>query len=145
MPPSAIFAVLHLQCFNYHYKIFIAIIHFVIHELFKIPVMHFYVLPKISISNKPLQISKLHAETSSQLFHSLSKALICKNSCNKASRLLFIFIHVRTGHTHFIKKKLDMHFLGAYKACYSVFQFYKPQKNPLAIRAGQYYCYGNTL
>ena len=43
----------------------------------------------------------INSETSSQLFYSLSIPLFFENSSSKASRLLFLFIRVGTGHAHF--------------------------------------------
>ena len=58
----------------------------------------------------------LCTEVSSKLFYSLTIMFFLANPLNKASKLLFIFIHVRKGHTHF------QLFLEVYKACTNVFQ-----------------------
>ena len=59
----------------------------------------------------------LRTELSSQLF-----IVYCIISPNKASGLLFIFIHISTGHAHFLNDIRNTHLLGAFKVQYSVFQ-----------------------
>ena len=50
----------------------------------------------------------LRTELSSQLFYSLSIALFFQNSPNKASGLLFIFVHASAGHTHLLNNEIGI-------------------------------------
>ena len=64
----------------------------------------------------------LHTEVSSKLFYSLTIAFFPKTSLDKASKLLFIFVHVCQGYAPFPTKRRDRLFLVVYKACTVVSQ-----------------------